>query len=259
MAFRKAVNTVIDREKHSKIAREGAIPVITSVTGLPSPAGDEFISDEFKGQDYKPDVDAAKKILKEAGYTWDGEQLMDPDGTAVEFDISVPQGWTDYVTGISLISDEIKKLGAKVNVKTPDSDSWTADLNTGNFDAALHWVDTAATPSDYYSDVMDGRWLKPEGEAASYNFGRYDNPEATAALNTYATTTSEDERQKALETIERIFVEDVPAMPVGSRPFFAEYNTRKFTGWPTDDNMYAPADFTLPTAAYVYSSLKAVK
>lgn len=124
VAFRKAMNMVIDRAKHAEIAREGSVPALTSVTGLPTPAGDAFIVDKYKGQEYKVDVDGAKKVLQDAGYTWDGNQkLLDPQGEAVTFKLSVPQGWNDYVTGISLISDAAKTIGAEATLNTPDADT----------------------------------------------------------------------------------------------------------------------------------------
>ena len=57
-AFRQAVNLVIDREQHQQIAREGGVPELSSVTGLPTPAGDAFIASEFEGEDYTVDAKA---------------------------------------------------------------------------------------------------------------------------------------------------------------------------------------------------------
>ena len=79
---------VVDREKHAKIAREGIVPVITSVTGLPTPAGDDFIVDKYKGQETKVDVAGAKKVLTDAGYTYEGDKLM-KDGKQVTVTLSV--------------------------------------------------------------------------------------------------------------------------------------------------------------------------
>lgn len=256
VAFRKAVNLVLDRTQHQAIAREGGVPVLTSVTGLPTPAGDPFIIDEYKGKDYSVDVDAARGVLEDAGYSWNGDQLVDPDGQDVTFTLQVPQGWSDYVTGISLIADQVKALGVTAQVNTPDSDTWWADKSNGNFQAILHWTDTGLTPWDLYSDIMDGKWLVPVGEAANYNFGRFDNAEATAALAAYANATSDDDRADALATIETIFVEDVPAMPIGTRPSIAEYNTRNYVGWPGPDDPYVNPDPTQPTAVYIMTQLK---
>lgn len=257
VAFRQAMNLVVDRTKHQQIAREGGVPELTSVTGLPTPAGDAFISDEYADQSYEVDVDAAKDVLTEAGYTWDGDALVDPDGTPVTFTLSVPQGWSDYVTGISLIADSAAELGVEATVDTPDSDTWWAMKGEGDFQAILHWTDTGATPYDLYSDIMDGRWLRPMGETADFNFGRFDNAEATAALTTYATATDDDARATALAAVQKIFVEQVPALPIGTRPFIAEYNTRSYVGWPGEDDPYANPDPTQPSAALILTSLKA--
>ncbi|GIG24845.1 ABC transporter substrate-binding protein [Cellulomonas denverensis] len=257
VAFRQAMNLVVDRSKHQQIAREGGVPELTSVTGLPTPAGDDFIAEEYQGENYEVDVDAAKDILTEAGYTWSADKLVDPDGETVTFELSVPQGWSDYVTGISLIADAAAELGVDTTLDTPDSDTWWDMKTTGDFQAILHWTDTGLTPYDLYSDIMDGRWLAPIGEAADYNFGRFDSPEATEALNAYATATSDEDRAAALETAQQIFVEEVPALGIGTRPFIAEYNTRNYVGWPTEDDPYINPDPTQPTASLILTKLTA--
>lgn len=256
VAFRQAVNMVIDREQHQQIAREGGVPLLTSVTGLPTPAGDPFISDEYAGEEYEVDVAGAKKVLTDAGYTFQGDSLVDPDGEPVTFRLSVPQGWNDYVTGISLIAESVKAIGVEATVDTPDSDSWWAAKGTGDFDAILHWTETGATPYDIYSDTMDARWLKPVGEAADYNFGRFDSPEATAALDAYLAATTDEDRATAIAEAQKIFVEQVPVMPIGTRPFITEFNTRSYVGWPSDHDPYINADPTQPTAVLILTQLK---
>lgn len=255
LAFRQAVNMVIDRAAHTEIARENAGPELTSVTGLPTPVGDKYIADEYKDAELPLDVDGAREILEEAGYTWDDDALMDPDGEPVSFTLEVPQGWNDYVTGISLIADQVKEtLGADAKVNTPDADTWWENKRTGNFDAILHWTDSGTTPYDLYSDTMDGRWLLA-GDTVDYNFGRYDNDRATELLNTYATSGDDEERTKAIEEVQKIFVEDVPVIPVGTHPALGEYNTRNYVGWPSEEDQYATADPVQVTAALVLTKL----
>lgn len=260
VAFRKAMNMVVDRAKHAEIAREGSVPTLTSITGLPTPAGDSFIIDEYKGKEYTVDVEGAKKVLQDAGYTWDGSQnLVDPEGEPVKFQLSVPQGWNDYVTGISLIADSAKSLGVEATLNTPDADTWWDAKTKGDFQAILHWTDSGVTPYDIYSDTMDGRWLKPIGEAADYNFGRFENDEATKALENYATASNDADRDQALATVQKIFVEEVPSLPIGTRPFIGVYNTRQFEGWPSEDDPYAVPDPTNTAVLLVLSNLKAAQ
>lgn len=260
-AFRQAVNKLVDREKHAEIAREGGVPALMSITGLPSPAGDDFMNDEFRDVEATVDVDGAKEILEDAGYTWDESgNLQYPDGSgAVSFDLSVPQGWNDYVTGISLISDSVKEAGIDAKVSTPDEDSWTQSVGEGDFDAIIHWTDSGATPFDYYSNIGNGTYLKDLGENADFNYGRYDNQEYTDALKTYQTASSDEERDKALVEVEKIFVDEVPGISIGTRPFIGSYNTRNYEGWPSEDNPYAPADQTQPSAVQILTELEPAK
>ena len=61
-----------------------------------------------------------------------------------------------------------------------------------------------------YTSTMDTRWIDKDGNAA-FNFGRYDNPKVTEALNTYASASSDEERTEALRVMQTAFVEDIPA------------------------------------------------
>ena len=258
VALRQAMNLVVDRSQHQEVAREGSIPALTSVTGLPTPAGDPYILGDYAGQEYKVDIEGARAILEGAGYTWNGEdKLIDPSGQPVTFTIQVPQGWSDYVTGITLIAEQVKAIGIDATVDTPDVDTWWEAKGTGNFQAILHWTDTGLTPWDIYSDVMDGSRLLPIGEQSEgFNFGRYDNPEVTTLLSDYATATDDAARESALAEIQKTFIEEAPALPIGTRPFIGEYNTRNYVGWPSDDDPYAVPEPTRPQMLLVLTKLE---
>ena len=260
VAFRKAVNMVVDRKAHAEKARSNAGPELTSVTGIPQPTGDQYIAPEYKDKTFSIDVDGAKKVLTDAGYTWKDGALIDPSGNPVSFTLQDPQGWNDYVTGIQLVATQIKDtLGADAKVATPDADTWFTNMATGNFDAALHWSGSGSNPWHIYDDVMNGAYLQQaSGGQVSDNFGRYDNPEATALLKQYAQASDDATRTDALNKIQKIFVEDVPAIPIGTHPQLGEYNTRAYTGWPSEKDQYATADPTQPSAVQVIMNLKPV-
>lgn len=258
-ALRKAVAMVIDRDAISTQASSGVFPATKSVTGLPSPAGDEFQTTNYKGKEYTPDIDGAKKVLMDAGYTYSGDKLMDPSGNPVTFTLADPAGWADYLTALQIISENVKEIGIDATVDAPNVDTWNTNVATGQFDAILHWTDSGSTPWNIYSNIMDGLQLKPLGETAAWNFGRYDSQEATDALAEYATASSDDARTAALEKIQQIFVDEVPAIVTTARPALAEYSTKYYTGWPDEDNPYMSPDPTQPGAALILMSLEPVK
>ena len=101
---------------------------------------------------------------------------------------------------------------------------------------------------------MDPRWIS-DGKAG-FNFGRFDDPEATAALNSYANASSDEERTAALDTLQTIFAEQVPAIPLGAHPLLGEFNTRNYVGWPSEEDPYASADPTQQNIVQILTKLK---
>ena len=257
-AMRKAVAMVIDREVISQQASSGGSPATTSVTGLPSPAGDDFVADEFKDQHYTPDVEGAKKVLSDAGYTLDGDTLKDKDGNPVSFTLTDPSGWADYLAALQIIAENVKQLGISATVDAINQDTWVNNVATGEFDAVLHWTDSGSTPWNLYANTMDGAFLKPVGESATWNYGRFESEEATAALATYATASSDEERASALAQVQKIFVEQVPVIVTTARPAFGEYSTKYYEGWPSEDDPYMTPDPTQFGSALILTRLTPV-
>lgn len=255
-AFRKALNMVIDRSDISTTAGYGVWPEITSVTGLPQPSGDTFISSTFTDQKLSVDVDGAKKVLTDAGYTWDGDTLKDPSGEAVTFTLTNPSGWTDYLDALGIIGEGATKLGAKATVDPIVADTWFNDtIPFGNFQATLHWTDGGSTPWNMYSNIMDGASYVPLGQTATWNFGRYNNDDVTKALAEFKAGTTDEQRQAALDVVEQHFVDDVPGLVIWSRPSVAQYSTINYTGFPTTDDPYTNPQPTGPQAALILSKL----
>lgn len=256
-AFRQALNMVIDRQELVDVATSGVNPALTSVTGLPLPAGEEFLSPEYAPQEYEVDVEGARALLEDAGYTWEGEKLVDPDGEEVTFELVNPAGWNDYLTALDLIKNSAAELGATATVNPVNQDGWFADvIPGGDFQATLHWTDGGATPWDMYSDIMDGAHYKKLGEPATWNFGRFQNDDATQALADYAAAPDEAARAAALETVQKVFVEEVPSIAIWTRPATAQYSTQNYVGWPSEEDPYNQPQPTGVQAAQILMNLE---
>jgi peptide/nickel transport system substrate-binding protein len=256
-AFRQALNMVIDRQELVDVATSGVNPALTSVTGLPLPAGEEFLAAEYADQEYEVDVEGARALLEDAGYTWEGEKLVDPDGEEVTFELVNPAGWNDYLTALDLIKNSAAELGATATVNPVNQDGWFADIIPGgDFQATLHWTDGGATPWDMYADIMDGAQYKKLGEPATWNFGRFQNEDATQALADYAAATDDGARTEALATIQKVFVEEVPGIAIWTRPATAQYSTQNYVGWPSEEDPYNQPQPTGVQAAQILMNLE---
>jgi peptide/nickel transport system substrate-binding protein len=257
-ALRQAMNLATNRSDIFTQAEAGYFhPEVKSVTGLPSPAGDAYITADFKGKNHAVDVEGAKKLLTDAGFTLAGNTLKDPTGKAVTLTLTDPAGWSDYQTSLEILKDNLSKIGIVATVDKANQDAWFKNVEEGNFDATFRWTNGGATPYDIYQTVMDGAVLKPIGTASPQgNFGRFNNAAATAALKEYANATDDAARTTAMTTLQKIFVEQVPMIPVGADNVGAAYSSKNWTGWPDDSDPYGALQPTQPSALDVVLHLK---
>jgi peptide/nickel transport system substrate-binding protein len=241
-ALRRAINLVINRDDIFNQGEAGYFyPKVESITGIPTPAGDSFIAPEYKGKNHQVDVEAAKTELTNAGFKLDGNTLKDASGKAVTITLTDPAGWSDYITDLEIIKDNLSQIGIVAKVDKANQDAWFKNIDTGNFQAAMHWTNGGATPYDIYQNIMDGAILKPIGTSGvNGNYGRFNNPDATKALNDYANAADDATRTAALNTLQKIMIEQMPMVPTSAANVGGQYNTKNWTGWPDEQNPYAP-------------------
>jgi peptide/nickel transport system substrate-binding protein len=256
--LRQAMNMAINREDIFNQAESGYFhPLVQNITGLPSPAGDAYIAPEYKGKNQVVDVTGAKKLLTDAGFTYYGKTLKDTTGKAVTLTLTDPSGWSDYQTSLEIVKDNLAQIGITAKIDKANQDAWFKNVEAGEFDAAFRWTNGGATPYDLYKTIMDGSLLQPIGKASPQgNFGRFKSPAATAALQAYANATDPAARTTAMNTLQKIFVDEMPMIPVGADNVGAAYSTKNWIGWPDDANPYGAAQPTQPNAEDVVLHLK---
>jgi len=257
-ALRRAMNLVINRDDIFQQGEAGYFyPKVESMTGIPTPAGESFIAPEYKDLKHKVDVEAAKKELTDAGFKLEGDALKDPSGKPVTITLTDPAGWSDYITDLEIIKDNLSTIGIKATVDKANQDAWFKNIDEGNFDAAMHWTNGGATPYDIYQNIMDGKILKPVGKGGvSGNYGRFNSPEATKALDQYANAADDATRTTALNTLQKIMVEQMPIIPTSASNVGGLYSTKNWVGWPDEQNQYGPAQPTQQNALQIILNLK---
>jgi peptide/nickel transport system substrate-binding protein len=257
-ALRRAMSMVINRDDIFQQGEAGYFyPKIENVTGIPTPAGEEFIAPEFKGKTFTIDVEGAKKTLTDAGFRFDGDKLLDSGGTPVTITLSNPAGWSDYITTLEIIKDNLSTIGIEARVDKANQDAWTNAVDSGQFEAAMHWTNAGATPYDIYQSIMDGALYKPVGTGGvNGNWGRYRNAEATAALDRYANATDDATRQSAMHELQRIMVREMPIIPTGAANQGGAFSTKNWVGWPDEQNPYAPPHLTAHNALDIVLQLR---
>ena len=260
VAFRRAMMHSINFEKIKSRAVSNYTPVIQP--GFILPFGTEskyFNKEDAEKYGYTYDIDKAKAILSEAGYSWDESgKLVDKTGKPVRsFTIECPTGWTDWEDAIKVIVGSFNDVGISAEEKFVDYGTWDKDLRLGTFDLAMKTQTaelSAASPWNRFEQIMGLASYKPTGEESFANQGRYMNENADKLIQTIPTLTSEKDLKEAYRELNRIFMETIPALPVMYRPTqYYQFSTKHWDNFPTEENPYAP-----PQGLVVAAGVKAL-
>ncbi len=85
---------------------------------------------------------------------------------------------------------------------------------------------------------MSALTAKPVGELGAENWHRYISAEADALLEQFAATSDSRSSRRSSTRLQQIFVENAPAIPLFPGPQWAEFNTMRFTDFPSAENPY---------------------
>jgi peptide/nickel transport system substrate-binding protein len=240
---RKAISMGIDRKMVVQTAEYNYIPP-ADATGL----GDVQASWKdpaavAAGTWTNYDPATANQMLDAAGLKRgaDGTRL-DPSGKAMEYTLTVPSGWTDWISACQIISQNMSALGIKIDVQTPDQNTWTDAVDKGQHQWTLDTGDMGPTPYNFFLGQMSQLTVQPIGQSSNDNFDRYVSPDADKILAEFGQTADAALQKQYASQLEALFVKEAPALPLFPGVDWYEYSTARFTGFPTQANPYAPGE-----------------
>jgi peptide/nickel transport system substrate-binding protein len=131
--FRRAISEAINRSDLARIVFRGhAVPAI----GIISPSNKFWFNSSLKPHPY--DTSSALRRLQQDGFRLEGDTLRDRAGNAVEFSIATNAGNRARESMATMIQQDLKKIGIKVNVVTLDFNSLLERMTqTYNYEACL--------------------------------------------------------------------------------------------------------------------------
>lgn len=237
-AFRHALSMAIDRDAVVTGAEFGDA-LAADATGLNGLFPD-WVNDDVSAESVTFDVDAAAAAMEDAGYARDGDRLVDPDGKPVAIELLTNSDFPDYVAAAEMIARTWGELGIDVTLRPAPFGDWYGSLSNGTFDAGISYTFSGTSPVDFYDQLLGGQHATPAGQpAGANNYSRYANPELDALISEAKTTADVDEQAELVDEMQEIVAADLPVIPVFVPPVFYQYNTSRFTGWPTEDDYYA--------------------
>jgi peptide/nickel transport system substrate-binding protein len=158
------------------------------------------------------DVERAKKILTDAGYTGVGTALVAPNGQAVPaLRMRYTVGNAVRQTECELFQQYAKQLGVNVEIQTTDSLGTTT--SSGDYDVIVFgWI---MSPAPFGGAQQ--LWLSNSGS----NYGKYVNPTTDALINEAAASTDINDARAKLNEADKIMAEDAYVLPLYQKPTLA--------------------------------------
>jgi peptide/nickel transport system substrate-binding protein len=241
--FRKAFSMALDRPTIVDLAAYGYPTAESRVTGI----GEFFKASFNKKVDKKFDGIAsydpkgAKKMLKKAGYQdIDGDGFLEnPDGSKIDFDIQVVNGWTDWVQTVQMITEYLAEVGIKANTKTVDWSIYDLALKEGTYKASINWSATGVDPIAAYREYFLSSRI---GQSWHTNHG-VSSPAIDALITEYGQISDADRRADILADLMTFTGENLPFIPVFSNPTWYQYNSTRIAGWANAEDPYVQPVF----------------
>lgn len=239
--FRQALAYAIDRQQIAQQAEDGYVNV-ASQTGLILPGQSQWLDSSIPHQGiYAYNVQKAKQMFSQAGYKTNGAgQLLDKSGKPISFSIEVPNGWSDWIQTAQIIQSNLKQLGITINVTTPQYGAYSQSLSDGQFEGALMGFGGQASPFQAYNSLLNGQFAVPVGQSTTQNQERWNNSTVNQVLANWQQSTNQSTQQSDAYQIEQTMYKEVPVIALFYGATWSEFSTKKFTGWPSASNPYAP-------------------
>ena len=244
LALRRAIATVVDKEFIlTRILQNFGTPMHSIV-----PSGNHFWHNpEVKKYGYglskAQRIQAAVKILKEAGYSWKTPPLNEKGELVKPSDILLPNGNTmdkfviltppaDYdpkrAFAGTMIQEWLREIGL-LAFSRPMAFNSLLDTVKGKheFDAFVLGYGKLNLDPDYLRAFFYSKNDKPRG----WNMSGYANPEFDKIADIQRTLIDTQERKKLILKMQKILLEDLPYLPLYNPHIIeATLNTR-FRGW----------------------------
>jgi peptide/nickel transport system substrate-binding protein len=119
-------------------------------------------------------LDKAKALLKEAGWTYNQGQWKGKDGRPLAVAVTTSSGRDEYKKIVDALKQQWSRLGVDVQLREIDTSSTTTSfvqsvLQPRDYDALLYELELGADP-----DVF-AYWHSSQASASGYNFANYSN------------------------------------------------------------------------------------
>jgi peptide/nickel transport system substrate-binding protein len=179
---------------------------------------------------------AAQATLTKAGYKKDSSGMfLNKDGSKIDLEIAVPQGWSDWEAARDMIAASAKAAGIRITPKVKDFNTWQTDRNTGKFDLVVdNNYQLSDNPWTYWNGIFHMPVIDSGTGQTFANFERYQNPTAWALTQKLDKTAPGQTVaiKKLNNQLQTVLMKDLPLIPLWYNGIWSQMTTQYWKNWP---------------------------
>ncbi len=206
LEFRRAVSLAVDRAGIVRLAFRGrASPLWSHVT----PGLKRWVHRQIASPPRS--LAAARKLLTTAGFRWDGDRLIDPQGAGVQFSIVTNAGNSQRMRMATIIQDDLEELGMEVRI-VPLENRALLERLTRSFDYEACILGLANGDADPNPQMP---LLLSSGSLHLWHLGQTEpatpwEAEIDRLMMAQSTTIEYDRRKKLFDSVQELMADNQP-------------------------------------------------
>ncbi|SFP55952.1 peptide/nickel transport system substrate-binding protein [Enterovibrio norvegicus DSM 15893] len=208
-AFRQGLLLSINRQQLVNQLFEGK-QVVAHTDTSPRDIG---YSDDVTQYEYAPEK--AKALFQQAGYRWQGKDMVDADGKPVQIELMTTAGNKTRELVQQVLQSQWKKMGITIRINNqPARVFFGQTLKERNHKglALFAWYSAPESPPE---TTLHSENIPTEANNwGGQNYAGYKNADMDALLDEIETELDADKREALFANIQRIYAEDLPALPL---------------------------------------------
>lgn len=216
LLVRKAINLGINREN---LVKAVALGYGEPLWGPVTPSTFYY----WKGCEdigYGYDPEAAKELLKEAGYSLNSAGVMEKDGQKLEFVLkTTPSGEPiEFSKAAEILQQQLKELGISIEIEILEYGVLSDALNSGDYDLSIAtwtWAEATILFPLFHSSMI-----------GAMNESHLNDPELDPILMQVITASNQDDLREALEVAQEYLITHAYTAPLIISSNFIAHNNR---------------------------------
>jgi peptide/nickel transport system substrate-binding protein len=201
-ALRRALTSAVDRRRIVRNVYDSLATVAVGPTVRAFPSTDTAL----RHIPFSPD--AARRALDSLGWTdSNGDGIRDRNGIKLEFTLAVPGSSRARVNMAVLIQDQLRQVGAKVNLEQLDFTTFIDRETRRDFDAVFGGWRVEASPGG-----IRQTWTSAGTRGGGTNYGSYVNDLFDSLVDSALTAPSLAERRRLFTSAYQQIIDDAPAL-----------------------------------------------